>query len=125
MASVLNWNGESVWRLPHWRGTFVFEPVAQDDAHAISEATLRAAPLCARSRAGGERLRLSADGPGRTLKNLFQERGVPGWKRDVPLVFLGETLLFVPAIGVNRGCPEASGEGGYRRIVWQPDLVIA
>jgi tRNA(Ile)-lysidine synthase len=125
MASVLNWNGESVWRLPHWRGTFVFEPVAQDDADAISEATLRAAPLCARSRAGGERLRLSADGPGRTLKNLFQERGVPGWKRDVPLVFLGETLLFVPAIGVNRGCPEASGEGGYRRIVWQPDLVIA
>jgi len=70
-------------------------------------------------------LRLSAAGPGRTLKNLFQERGVPGWKRDVPLVFLGETLLFVPAIGVNRGCPEASGEGGYRRIVWQPDLVIA
>ena len=125
MASVLNWNGESVWRLPHWRGTFVFEPVAQGDADAVSEATLRAAPLCARSRTGGERLRLSADGPGRTLKNLFQERGVPGWKRDVPLVFLGETLLFVPAIGVNRGCPAASGEGGYRRIVWQPDLVIA
>ncbi|SOE60019.1 tRNA(Ile)-lysidine synthase [Burkholderia sp. D7] len=131
MASVLNWDGESIWRLPHWRGTFVFKPAAPGDEDAISEATLRAAPLCARSRAGGERLRLSADGPGRTLKNLFQERGVPGWKRDVPLVFLGETLLFVPCIGVNRACAEVSGEGGelnevsYRRIEWQPDLIIA
>jgi tRNA(Ile)-lysidine synthase len=126
VASVLNWNGESIWRLLHWRGTFVFEPVARDHADALSEATLRAAPLCARSRAGGERLRLSADAPGRTLKNLFQERGVPGWKRDVPLLFLGDTLLFVPLIGVNRACAEAGGDGGqYRRILWQPDLVIA
>jgi tRNA(Ile)-lysidine synthase len=125
-ASVLNWNGESIWRLPHWRGTFVFEPVARDDADAISEATLRAAPLGARSRAGGERLRLSGNAPSRTLKNLFQERGVPGWKRDVPLLFLRDTLLFVPLIGVNRACAEADGEGGqYRRIIWQPDLVIA
>jgi tRNA(Ile)-lysidine synthase len=106
----------------------VFKPAARGDEDAVSEATLRAAPLCARSRAGGERLRLSEDGPGRTLKNLFQERGVPGWKRDVPLVFLGETLLFVPSIGVNRACAEVSGEGGelrYRRIEWRPDLVIA
>jgi tRNA(Ile)-lysidine synthase len=126
VASVLNWNGESIWHLSHWRGTFVFQPVPQDDADAVSEATLRAAPLGARSRSGGERLRLSADAPGRTLKNLFQERGVPGWKRDVPLLFLGDTLLFVPLIGVNRACAEAGGEGGqYRRIVWQPDLVIA
>jgi tRNA(Ile)-lysidine synthase len=131
MASVLNWDGESIWRLPHWRGTFVFKPVVQGDEDAVSETTLRAAPLCARSRAGGERLRLSANGPGRTLKNLFQERGVPGWKRDVPLVFLGEILLFVPSIGVNRACTEVSGEcgergeTGYRRIEWQPDLVIA
>ncbi|CAH2779956.1 MAG: tRNA(Ile)-lysidine synthetase (EC [Candidatus Burkholderia crenata] len=128
MASVLNWDGEGIWRLPHWRGKFVFKPAAPGDEDAISEATLRAVPLGARSRAGGERLRLSADGPGRTLKNLFQERGVPGWKRDVPLVFLGETLLFVPLIGVNRACTEVSGEGGelrYRRIEWQPDLVIA
>ena len=79
--------------------TFVFEPCdAAGDADAVSEASLRAAPLCARSRAGGERLRLAARmHPSRTLKNLFQERGVPAWKRDVPLLFLGETLLFVPS----------------------------
>ena len=27
---------------------------------------------------------------------------MPAWKRDVPLLFIGDTLLFVPLIGVNR-----------------------
>jgi tRNA(Ile)-lysidine synthase len=135
-ASVLHWRGESIWRLPHWRGTFVFEPVSHDGADAVhdvvSESVLRAAPLGARSRAGGERLRLSADAPGRTLKNLFQERGVPAWKRDVPLLFSGDTLLFVPLIGVNRACvvpDDASNDAPSgdpcRRIVWQPDLLMS
>ncbi|MGA7813650.1 tRNA lysidine(34) synthetase TilS, partial [Caballeronia sp.] len=77
---------------------------------------------------GGERLRLSADTPSRSLKNLFQERGVPGWKRDVPLIFLGETLVFVPSVGVNWTCIESESsdeKGPYRRIVWRPDLMIA
>lgn len=128
MASVLNWDGENVWRLPQWRGTFVFEPVAASEADAIPEALFRTAPLCARSRSGGERMRLSADTPSRSLKNLFQERAIPGWKRDVPLVFLGEMLMFVPSIGVNSACLEvdtSAGQGACRRIVWQPDLVIA
>jgi tRNA(Ile)-lysidine synthase len=128
MASVLDWQGESVWRLPQWRGTFVFEAATYGEPDAIPESVLRSGPLCARSRAGGERLRATPDAPGRTLKNLFQERGVPAWKRDVPLVFLGETLLLVPSLGVNcdclRGWP-ARDETGYRRIVWHPDLLLA
>ncbi|OTP80676.1 tRNA(Ile)-lysidine synthetase [Caballeronia sordidicola] len=128
-ASRLDWNGESVWRLPQWRGTFVFSPVTDDDtdtAGSVSEATLRLSPLTARSRTGGERVRISANGPSRTLKNLFQEQGVPGWKRDVPLLFSGETLLFVPLIGINRACERPGSETGPRwRIAWQPDLVIA
>jgi tRNA(Ile)-lysidine synthase len=128
-ASKLDWDGESVWRVPQWRGSFVFAPVAEDDADvagSVSEATLRSEPLTARSRAGGERVRVTADGPNRTLKNLFQEQGVPGWKRDVPLLFSGDTLLFVPLIGINRACGQPGTEGGRRRrIAWQPDLVIA
>ena len=128
-ASRLNWDGESVWRLPQWRGSFVFAPVAEDDpdlASSVSEALLRSEPLVARSRAGGERVRVSADGPSRTLKNLFQEQGVPGWKRDVPLLFSGDTLLFVPLIGINRACAQPGDKSGHlRRIVWQPDLLIA
>jgi tRNA(Ile)-lysidine synthase len=125
MAVELQWQGEEIWRLPQWRGTLVFAPCDHAaEADAVAESVLRSAPLMARSRAGGERLRLAADAPSRTLKNLFQERGVPAWKRDVPLVFVGEALLFVPLIGVNR---DAGGDprGPCRRLAWQPDVIIA
>ena len=133
-VSQLTWRGESIWRLPQWRGTFVFVEAAADDPLAVPAALLGAAPLSARSRSGGERMRSSAQGPGRTLKNLFQEQGVPAWKRDVPLLFVGDTLLFVPLLGVNRAAltaaPSAGGvhaEAGERhlRIEWREDLTIA
>ncbi|WP_010099097.1 tRNA lysidine(34) synthetase TilS, partial [Burkholderia ubonensis] len=74
---------------------------------------------------GGERMRTAPGGPGRTLKNLFQERGVPSWQRDVPLLFAGDRLLFVPRLGVNRDGGDVDGGGAWRRIEWRPDLLIA
>ncbi|OXH86996.1 tRNA(Ile)-lysidine synthetase [Burkholderia multivorans] len=69
-------------------------------------------------------MRMWPDGPSRTLKNLFQERGVPAWQRDVPLLFAGERLIYVPRLGVNRdGVPQ--GGHAWRRIEWRPDLLIA
>ncbi|HEV3422652.1 MAG TPA: tRNA lysidine(34) synthetase TilS [Paraburkholderia sp.] len=129
-ASQLLWRGEPVWRLPQWRGTFIFADVAAGDAGAIPAAVLGVAPLTARSRSGGERMRTSPQGPGRTLKNLFQEHGVPAWKRDVPLLFVGEALLFVPLLGVNCAAlpaPDTAGAAGerYLRIDWREDLLIA
>ncbi|CAH2906733.1 MAG: tRNA(Ile)-lysidine synthetase (EC [uncultured Paraburkholderia sp.] len=138
--SELAWQGEAIWCLPQWRGTFIFQPVdasitnsantanaPADDA--IPASLLRRALLSARSRTGGERMRTSA-APGarsRTLKNLFQERGIPSWKRDVPLLFLGDELLFVPLLGVNRALlpgPAAPDEARVT-IVWREDLLIA
>ncbi|MEX3932697.1 tRNA lysidine(34) synthetase TilS [Paraburkholderia phymatum] len=129
--SVLSWQGESVWRLPQWRGTFVFSDAAADDPDAIPVAVLTQAPLAARSRKGGERMRCAPNGPSRTLKNLFQERGVPSWKRDVPLIFVGDDLLFVPLIGVNRtvldegGQPAKAPNARFVRIEWREDLTLA
>jgi tRNA(Ile)-lysidine synthase len=127
-ASTLAWHGEAVWHLRAWRGTFVFVDVDADDPDAVPEAVLMHAPLTARSRAGGERMRTSVEGSARTLKNLFQERGVPSWQRDVPLLFCGDELLFVPLLGVNRAAivsqPVEAG-GRYRRIEWREDLSIA
>ncbi|SAK62741.1 tRNA(Ile)-lysidine synthetase [Caballeronia hypogeia] len=91
----------------------------------VGEGVLRAAPLVARARAGGERMRVAGEAPSRTLKNLFQERGVPAWKRDVPLLFVGESLLFVPHVGVNREAAPSAAHGPLRRIVWRPDLLLA
>jgi tRNA(Ile)-lysidine synthase len=149
-VSNLSWRGEAVWRLPQWRGTFVFADADEDDADAVPATLLMRLPLHARSRSGGERMRCDAHGPNRTLKNLFQERGVPSWKRDVPLLFASEQLLFVPLLGVNRAAlealstpddappsdrastdrsvsPDAAGAPRARciRIDWREDLLLA
>jgi tRNA(Ile)-lysidine synthase len=126
--SVLAWRGESVWRLPSWRGTFVFSETDADTPDAIPADVLMRAPLVARSRRGGERMRCVAGGPSRTLKNLFQERGVPSWRRDVPLLFIGGELLFVPLIGVNRAAfadPLQPATARWIRIEWREDLTLA
>jgi tRNA(Ile)-lysidine synthase len=161
-VSELTWRGESVWRVPAWRGTFVFAEVAGDAPSgddepagapcAIPFALLMNQPLFARARGGGERMRCDTHGPSRTLKNLFQERGVPSWKRDVPLLYAGDLLLYVPTLGVNlatldawhadhpNDAPRASEAGGvaagpsaafpvlarrWIRIDWREDLLIA
>ncbi|WP_323120710.1 tRNA lysidine(34) synthetase TilS [Burkholderia alba] len=125
--STLAWHGEEIWHLPAWRGTYLFHPAVADARDAVPEAVLARGGLTARSRVGGERMRTSPTGPGRTLKNLFQERGVPAWQRDVPLLYAGGQLLFVPNLGANRDAAVVgAGEaGGYRRIEWRPDLLIA
>ncbi|HDR9250742.1 tRNA lysidine(34) synthetase TilS [Burkholderia vietnamiensis] len=120
----LVWNGDEVWHLPAWRGTFVFAAAEPGSDGAVPEALLRSAALVARARSGGERLRTSPGGPGRTLKNLFQERGVPAWQRDVPLLYAGERLVYVPRLGINHGDGLAA-DGRWRRIEWRPDLLIA
>ena len=59
-------------------------------------------PLRVRLRAGGERLQPDAKRPRRTLKNLFQEAGVPPWERDrLPLIVCGDDLVWVPGLGVD------------------------
>jgi len=103
----------------------VFEPVDAPGDDVVGEGVLRAAPLAARSRVGGERMRVASEAPSRTLKNLFQERGVPAWKRDVPMLFVGEALLFVPHVGVNRDAAPSAAHGPLRRISWRPDLLLA
>ncbi|EDT41036.1 tRNA(Ile)-lysidine synthetase [Burkholderia ambifaria MEX-5] len=54
---------------------------------------------------------------------------MPAWQRDVPLLFAGDRLVYVPRLGVNRGDGLSgdglSGDGGWRRIEWRPDLLIA
>ncbi|KAF1007360.1 MAG: tRNA lysidine(34) synthetase TilS [Burkholderia sp.] len=133
-VACLDWTGQEVWHLPAWRGSFVFRSVTVEAGpvereNSVTEAMLAQAPLIVLARSGGERLRTSTGGYSRTLKNLFQERGVPAWQRDVPLLHVGQALLFVPRIGLNRA-PEAAGAkveqgSGTRRLIeWHSDLLI-
>lgn len=130
----LTWQGQSVWRLPEWRGTLVFAPVEPGSAAAIPAAIpaswLAGRPLAARAREGGERMRTGAAGRLRKLKNLFQEHSIPAWRRQSPLLFIGDTLLWVPGLGFNHDAfveaPIAhDAKGPWLAIDWIVDLTIA
>ena len=54
-----------------------------------------------RQRSGAERLQVSASGPRKTLKNLYQENAVPPWQRQAPLLFIDGELIAVAGAGVS------------------------
>ncbi len=68
-------------------------------------------------RRGGERLRLTPGGPTRSLKTLLQERAVPPWARArVPVLRLGDAVLWAAGFGCNADWLAGEGEPG-----WVPD----
>jgi tRNA(Ile)-lysidine synthase len=82
--------------LPGWSGGLHLEPVAQGGL-----AWVDLAALVARPRRGGEQFQSHAAGVPRALKKQFQAAGVPAWLRDAPLLWRGERLVCVPALGVD------------------------
>lgn len=54
-----------------------------------------------RERTGGEQFQSHPGGVPRSLKKCFQSAGVPAWQRGAPLLYAGDRLLFVPALGVD------------------------
>ena len=90
------WKGERRLALPQLGGALRFHR-----ARGKGIATT-ASPLSVRLRAGGERLQPDPRRPRRTLKNLFQEAGVPPWERDrLPLLFHGADLVWAPGLGID------------------------
>jgi tRNA(Ile)-lysidine synthase len=90
----LQWSGERRLELPG--GELRFRRV-RGKGIALTQSELSVRP-----RSGGERLQPDPRRPRRTLKNLFQEAGVPAWERDgVPLLFSGDELVCIPGIGVD------------------------
>ncbi|MBI4123893.1 MAG: tRNA lysidine(34) synthetase TilS [Betaproteobacteria bacterium] len=92
----LEWKGERRLPIPALGGELVFRLARGKGIDATHQR------LQVRLRSGGERLRPDARRPRRTLKNLFQEAGVPPWERErLPLLFSGEQLVWVPGVGVE------------------------
>jgi tRNA(Ile)-lysidine synthase len=54
-----------------------------------------------RERSGAERLQVTANGPRKTLKNLYQENAVPPWQRQAPLLYIDGELIAVAGVGVS------------------------
>ena len=71
-----------------------------------------------RERSGAERLQVTASGPRKTLKNLYQENAVPPWQRQAPLLYIDGELVAVAGVGVSHPHLVCTG----KRMVpeWKP-----
>jgi tRNA(Ile)-lysidine synthase len=110
----LPWQGEE--SLPWGQGVvrFVGTTGTGISASKLAEDEVFLAP-----RRGGERLQPDCRRPRRSLKNLFQEAGVPPQRRrDMPLLWCGEKLVWVPGIGVACGYQCGAGEPGWQ-VEWE------
>lgn len=113
-------DGESRWRV-EWRGEERIDlGGGRGEIRFASASGMGLAATLGRSgewhfapRAGGERLRIAARGPSRTLKNLLREASIPEWQRThLPILFQGERVAWVPGIGVAvelRCAPDEAG----------------
>ena len=111
---LVHWRGEAEIEIPVWQGRLVFE---SDGGPGLDREQLLKGPLRLRTRRGGERLQLDPKRPSRTLKNLFQESDVPARERcGLPLLYLGDALVFVAGLGADARAAQVSG--GIR-LRWQ------
>jgi tRNA(Ile)-lysidine synthase len=89
------WKGQPIVSLPELGGELHFRKVR---GKGIDPRL----PLEIRLRSGGEKMQLDSRRPRRTLKNLFQEAGIPPWQRErLPLLYSGDELVWVPGLGLD------------------------
>jgi tRNA(Ile)-lysidine synthase len=107
---LVPWKHENDVELGSDRGAVHFESVTGEGIRAA----LASGEWCFRARSGGETIRLGGvDRPTRTLKNLLQERELPMWQRDnLPLLFHGDRLVWVPGVGIAADYACREGEQG-------------
>jgi tRNA(Ile)-lysidine synthase len=104
------WNGETRLALPALGGELRFRRVR---GRGIASELIKGKQLQVRLRSGGERLKPDARRPSRTLKNLFQEAGVPPWERErLPLLYCGKRLVWAPGLGVDSKYLSVGGGAG-------------
>ena len=97
------WAGD---RSVEWAGGAV--SLSPGLGQGIAAGLLRGHSLELRARSGGERMRLHAGAPSRSLKNLLQEAGIPPWQREnLPLLWIGGELAWIAGVGIAAAfrCP--------------------
>jgi len=95
----LDWRGESRLAVGLLEGELRFRRAR---GGGIAAALVEGRTFRVQLRRGGERLRPDPGRPRRSLKNLFQEAGVPPWRRErLPMLYYGEELVWAPGLGVD------------------------
>ena len=107
------WHGERKLALPELGGELRFR---RSRGQGIDDRFVTEGNLAVKLRSGGERLQPDARRPRRTLKNLFQEAGVPPWERErLPLLYRGDDLVWAPRLGIDQRY-----QSGRNRAGWVP-----
>jgi tRNA(Ile)-lysidine synthase len=71
-----------------------------------------------KNREGGERFKPELGRPYRSLKQVLQTHAMPPWQREqLPLIFMDETLVIIPSVGVDAGLQVADEELGLM-VYW-------
>jgi tRNA(Ile)-lysidine synthase len=118
-GELFRWSGEAQMHFPAYGGTLHFEPAGQ----GFDAVWLRGQQLQIDFRKGGERLKLAANRPTRSLKAHFQALDVPAWERTrLPIVTTAGALLFAAGIGMDCG-HLGEGAGPLIALRWQADPV--
>jgi tRNA(Ile)-lysidine synthase len=109
-AEPVRWRGEAAVWIPAAGVSVHMAPVL---GQGLRQAALAAGEVTFGVRTGGERLRLHAGGPRRSLKNLLQEHAVPPWQRErLPLIWCDGRLAWAAGIGFEAELCAAPGEAG-------------
>lgn len=112
------WNGERFLVLAPWHGRLVFE----SGDGGIDPIWLKKQMLQVRPYSGNAMLKLPKR-PTRKLKLLCQEAGIAPWKRmEMPLVYIGDTLVFAAMLGQSVKYAEKGGKGIRLRWEWQEQV---
>lgn len=97
-AMQFQWREETYIDFPEFGGTLHFDLAEQ----GVDEQWLKAQSLTLAPYRGTGRLKLVENRPTRTLKEHFQELGVPAWERThLPVVYVGKQLFYAPKIGCD------------------------
>ena len=92
------WQGEDVVTLPDGTSLKFSQQLGQGFAiNRVPNIKLRI-----KNREGGERFRPDLGRPSRSLKTVLQTAEIPPWQRaQLPLIFMDETLVIIPNVGVD------------------------
>ncbi len=111
-ARVRSYRGRMIVQTGNEQGIFAIQ-FTPGKGRGIRVRSFLEKPFVIRPRRGGERLQPDARRPRRTLKNLFQEAGVPPWRREaLPMLFCGGDLVWVPGLGIDARYQASPGEAG-------------
>lgn len=118
-AIDFRWSGEGACRFERYGGTLQFEHASR----GLDPAWLREQALQLRFRQAGDKLRLAANRPTRTLKQHYQALGVPHWERErLPIITAAGHILYAAGIGMHWHGEHCNRDGGIA-LRWLADPI--